>query len=160
MKPEFKCVPMEELSPLIVGLIEEDIDVTITVTGNSMRPMLTHRKDTVVLTKCDPFTLKRGDLPLYKRDNGRYILHRIIRVHKDTYDMIGDHQYEVERGVPKKNVLCLVKAFTRKGKQYSCNEFKYKLYTFIWCLTIPFRRVLLWSYRLPSRLFKRNRKQK
>ncbi|MBO5911955.1 MAG: S24/S26 family peptidase, partial [Clostridia bacterium] len=87
MKPEFKCVPMEELSPLIVGLIEEGVDVTITVTGNSMRPMLTHRKDTVVLTKCDPLALKRGDLPLYKRDNGQYILHRIIRVHKDTYDM-------------------------------------------------------------------------
>lgn len=159
MKPEFKCVPMEELSPLIVGLIEEGIDVTITVTGNSMRPMLTHRKDTVVLTKCDPFALKRGDLPLYKRDSGQYILHRIIKVHKDTYDMIGDHQYEVERGVKKGNVLCLVKGYTRKGKQHSCEEFKYKLYTFIWCLTVPFRRALLWLHRLPSKVFKpKNRK--
>jgi hypothetical protein len=64
-----------ELSEVMLGLINSGTDVKITVTGNSMRPMLRHRRDTVVLTSCDVNTLKKGDLPLYVRDDGSYILH-------------------------------------------------------------------------------------
>ncbi len=160
MKKELRCVPMEELSPLIVGLINEGIDVTLTVTGNSMRPMLTSCKDSVVLTKCDPHALKKGDIPLYRRGNGRYILHRIIKVHQNTYDMIGDHQTEIEYNVPKENILCVVKAFTRNGKYHTCNEFGFRLYSLIWRWIIPIRGFLMKLHQLPSRLFKRNKRKK
>ena len=160
MKPELKTVPMEELSPLIVGLIEQNIDVTLTVTGNSMRPMLTHRKDSVVLTKCDPTALKKGDIPLYKRDNGQYVLHRIIKVNGSTYDIIGDHQTEIEYGVPKENVLCVVKAFTRNGKYHSCGDLSFRIYSVLWRWIIPLRGFMMAVHRLPSRLFKRKNKAK
>ncbi len=39
MTPELKAVPMDELSPLITGLIEDGTDVRFTVTGISMRPL-------------------------------------------------------------------------------------------------------------------------
>lgn len=148
MKTTKKLVSFKEMSPLITGLIEEGVDVTILVTGNSMRPMLTGNKDTVVLTKCDAESLKKGDIPLYKRDNGRYILHRIVKVHENTYDLAGDFQTEVERNVPKENVLCVVKAFTKNGKQHACDEKRYKLYTKIWCFVLPLRSFLMSVYRL------------
>ena len=154
MKPQPKCISMEEMSPLLLGLIEEGVDVQILVTGNSMRPMLTHLKSTVTLTKCNPLTLKKGDIPLYRRDNGQYVLHRIIKVHDDTYDIIGDHQSEIEYGVPKASVLCVVKNFTRKGKTYDCNNWRYKAYAFLWRLSVPFRRLMIKTKRLFFKVFK------
>lgn len=142
-----KKTPMSELSPLIVGLVNDGTDVTLTVTGNSMRPMLTHLKDTVILTKCDPLSLKAGDIPLYRRENGGYILHRIIKSHDDVYDISGDYQYELERGVPKSSVLCVVKGFTRNGKFHSCDEFGYRLYAFLWRKLFPFRKAIMTAYR-------------
>ncbi len=153
MRKTAKAVPMSELSPIITGLIAEGVDVTLIVTGNSMRPMLSHLKDTVVLTKCNPEALKKGDIPLYRRDDGKYILHRIIKVHDSCFDTVGDHQYEVEHGVKKQSVICVVKGFTRKGKCHSCDSFGYKLYVRLWRLTLPFRKPLLKLHTAVYRLF-------
>ena len=157
MTPEPKCISMEEMSPLLLGLINDGTDVTILVTGNSMRPMLTNLKSTVTLTKCDPKALKKGDIPFYRRNNGQYVLHRIIRVHEDTYDIIGDHQTEIEYGVPKENVLCVVKNFTRKGKTYACSDLNYRMYAALWRWSVPLRGIMLKTKRVFTRIFKRRK---
>ena len=160
MKPERKCVPMEELSPLIVGLINEGIDVTLTVTGNSMKPMLTTHRDSVVLSKCDPLDLKAGDIPLYQRENGKYILHRIVKVNPDTYDMAGDHQKDIERGVNKSQILCVVKGFTRNGKYHTVEEPLYLAYVFVWCAMLPLRGFVMRTHGLLHKIFKGKQKRK
>lgn len=153
-----KGVPMEELSPLIVGLVNDGIDVTLTVTGNSMKPMLTHMRDSVVLTKCDPSALKAGDIPLYRRENGKYILHRIIRVRDTVYDISGDHQWVLERNVPKQQVLCVVKGFTRNGKYRSCKNLGYRMYAFLWRKLFPLRKTVMVVHGRLHRLFHRRLK--
>ena len=150
-----KAVPMEELSPLIVGLINEGTDVTLTVTGNSMKPMLTHLRDSVVLTKCDPLALRVGDIPLYRREDGKYILHRILKSHDTVYDISGDHQWILERNVPKSCVLCVVKGFTRNGKYHSCDEYGYRLYAFLWRKMFPFRKTVMTVHGWLSRIKKK-----
>lgn len=130
IKPTMKAVALDEVSPLLLGLIDEGYDVTFTVVGISMSPLWCNMRDSVVLAKCDPLTLKIGDVPLCKRPDGSYVLHRIVKVHDETYDIIGDNQSEIEKGLPKSAVLCVVKGFNRKGKMYSCNCAWYKLYTF------------------------------
>ena len=145
-----KIVPIEELSPLLLGLINDGTDVVFNVTGNSMKPFWYNRRDSVVLTKCDPKALKKGQVPLYRRDNGQYVLHRIVKVKENTYDMIGDRQTEIEYDVPKENVLCVVKAFYRRGKYHSCDEIPFHIYSSIWMFLIPLRGVLfkLNSFRM------------
>ena len=148
-----KKMPMQELSPLLLGLINDGTDVTFTVTGQSMQPTVYNLRDTVLLTKCDPLALKKGQIPFYVRDNGQFVLHRIVKVHKDTYDMCGDHQYEVEKGVSKTAVQCVVKGFTRNGKYHSCDEPLYRFYSFIITLLTPFRKPLFAVYRFVRNLF-------
>lgn len=138
-----KAVPMEELSPIITGLVDSGTDVTITVVGNSMAPMLRSYRDTVTLTKCDPLNLKKGQIPLYMRQNGSYVLHRIVKVNDSTYDMVGDNQTNVEHGIPKQNVLCVVKDFTRKGKTHSCADLSFRIYSFFWIHTRLIRKFIL-----------------
>ena len=148
---------MEELSPLITGLIDEGIDVALTVTGNSMKPMLTTHRDSVLLTKCDPTALKVGDLPLYRRENGKYILHRIVKVNAETYDMAGDHQKDVERGVNKSQVLCVVKGFTRNGRYHSVTEPLYLLYVHLWRIMLPLRGFVMRTHGKLHRLFSKKK---
>ena len=153
-----RLVPMDELSPLIVGLIDEGFDVTLTITGNSMRPMLTHLRDSVVLTKCDPNTLRVGDIPLYRRENGTYVLHRIMKVHDTAYDISGDHQWVLEKDIQKSQVLCVVKGFTRKGKYYSCEHKGYRFYSFLWRKIFIFRKFIMATHGKLHRLFFRSHK--
>ena len=47
--------------------------------GVSMEPMLHERESTVVL-ELPQGRLQRGDVVLFRRQNGQYVLHRIIRV--------------------------------------------------------------------------------
>ncbi len=139
-------VAMDELSPVIEGLISSGADVTLTVTGNSMVPLWHHLKNSVVLTGCNPYALKKGDVPLYRRADGRYILHRIVRVHKDTYDLAGDAQTEIERGLEKSRIIAVVKAFEYGGKMVQVTSRRYRAYERLWRLVLPLRRVIFKVY--------------
>lgn len=130
---------MESLSPIITTMLEENRDITLAVTGNSMYPLFAHKRDSVILASCNKFDLSKGDIPLYKRNNGQYVLHRIVKVNENSYDLCGDNQYIIEKNLPKKNIIAVVKAFERKGKVYSCNDFFYKLYWKLRIASIPFR---------------------
>lgn len=142
MKINKVSTTIESLSPIILKMLDEKIDIIITVTGTSMNPMLRHKRDKVILTDCDKFNLRKGDIPLYKRSNGDYVLHRIVRVNENSYDLCGDNQYIIERNVPKKNVIAVVKAFERDDKLYRCNDVLYRLYWHYWIFTIPFRSLM------------------
>ena len=94
--------------------------------GTSMRPMLRQGVDSVVLAPL-PAKLKKYDLPLYKRDNGQYVLHRIVEA-GDTYTCIGDNQYVYEYGVRPDQMIGLVIGFYRDQEYHSVTELSYRTY--------------------------------
>ena len=78
-----KIIPMEDM----VQIIKEQFaaggeKVSFTPRGCSMLPMLRDNLDKVVLEKPADH-LKKYDLPLYMRDNGSYVLHRVVDVGED-----------------------------------------------------------------------------
>jgi hypothetical protein len=147
-------ISLDEFSSVILPMLEKNIDVPITTTGDSMYPLWKHKRDMVVLTNCDKFNLKRGDIPLYKRPSGQYVLHRIIKVNKNSYDMCGDAQWNIEYNIPKENIIAVVKSFTRKGREYSSNNFSFRVYSDIWMRLLPLRRINLRIYRKLSSILK------
>jgi len=134
---------MQEIAPLITGLIKDGIPVSLTVTGNSMFPLFRHNKDKVVLVNPDNRNLKKGDIPLYKRDNGQYILHRIVGMEGNTYKMAGDAQTDIESGIRHDNIIAVVSGFYRNGKYISCENTLYKIYTQLWLICLPIRKYLV-----------------
>lgn len=152
-------LPMKQLYAMIESGFEEGFSsVTIGVTGNSMSPLLRHKRDTVVLEPCDKYALKRGDLPLYKRENGQFVLHRIACVEENTYTMVGDAQTELEIGLPKENVLAIVTGITRKGRFFSAQNKWYRIYVAVWLWLRPVRPVYFALGRLKRALVRRLRK--
>ena len=149
---ELHIAPMEELMPLMLESLEQGRSVNFKPRGISMLPMLVQGRDSVLLS---PVTgkLKKYDIPLYKRNDGKYILHRIIKV-GDTYTCMGDNQYVPERGVTHESVIAVVSAYTRKGKKRSVKALGYILYCRIWHLSRPIRRLLGKVKRRLRRLIK------
>ena len=133
-------VPLEEMYPIIADALDAGRNVKIIVTGRSMQPMVYNRRDTVTLRKPD-LPLKKYDLPFYRMDNGKFILHRVIKIHKDgTYECRGDNRNESEDHIRNDQIIGVVTSFTRNGKEISVDNFWYKLYTRTWKFLHPFKK--------------------
>lgn len=118
---------IDELMPLIQEQIARGHEVKLSPTGVSMLPMLRQGVDCVILSKA-PKTLRKYDIPLYRRENGQYVLHRVVRVKKNTYTCIGDNQFVYEKGISHEQVIAVVTAFTKGEKLCSVHAFSYRLY--------------------------------
>jgi hypothetical protein len=134
-----KRIFLSELNPLIEETLQGGGEVAFSPAGNSMRPMLRSRQDKIVLVK-PPDNLKRYDIPLYQRDNGKFVLHRVVDVKKEGYALCGDHQWQVEYGVKHEQIIGVVKAFYRGDKYIDCGASKvYRLYCLLWTGLLPVR---------------------
>ena len=95
-------------------------EIISTVSGISMRPMLTQHRDMIVVEAIKR-PLVKGDVPLYRLESGKLVLHRILKVRDNDYIIRGDNTYFLEY-VPKEYVLGVLKGFYRVGKYYDCNK--------------------------------------
>lgn len=138
-------VDLDVLIPVIREQLAAGQTVRFTPTGVSMEPMLRHGIDNVVLSPV-PQVLKRYDLPLYQRENGQYVLHRVVEVQPDicapeagrdesttsTYTCMGDNQFVKESGLRHEQMIGLVTEFYRDGRRHSVDETGYRIYCRVW----------------------------
>lgn len=124
LETERKTVPVADMIPIIKeALLEKQVEMT--VTGNSMMPLLIDRKSVVRLTA--PLQLKKGDIVLFERTSGSFMLHRITAVSDGFYDIIGDNQYVPDRHVPKEAIIAKVSEYNRKGRKWKMTGKTYLL---------------------------------
>lgn len=123
--------------PLMRERLENGQSIRFSPRGISMLPMLRQGIDSVILSPA-PETLKKYDLPLYRRDNGKYVLHRIVDAGA-TYTCVGDNQFQLESGIRRDQILALVTGFYRGGTQHSVNEPAYRIYCRFWHYSRPLR---------------------
>ena len=123
--------------PLIREVLERGKSARILPRGTSMLPMLRQGIDSVVLSPL-PETIRKYDIPLYRREDGKYILHRIIGA-GDTYVCMGDNQFVPEPNVKREQMIALVTGFYRGDTYHSVDEPTYKLYCRLWHCSRPMR---------------------
>lgn len=109
-----------------------------TTSGFSMYPMLRDRRDRVVIVPVGEKKLKPYDLPLYKRPDGKYVLHRILKVRDGYYVIRGDNTYAREK-VPFEWVIGYVSEFYREGRHVKADSRRYRFYAAFWHFIYPFR---------------------
>ena len=114
--------------------------------GVSMWPMIRNGKDSVRIEPVEG-RLQKNDIPLYKDNHGRYVIHRIIKVTDNGYVICGDGLYEREYDITDANILGRVEGFFRKEKYVSCESKGYKLYVKIWVGLIFMRKPVIWTVR-------------
>jgi hypothetical protein len=117
---------LEEMLPLIEECLANGQSVNFSPRGISMLPMIRQGKDSVSLSK-PPERLKKFDIPLYRRKDGSFVLHRVVKV-GETYTCIGDNQFVFEKGIEHDQIIALCTAITRDGKTTSVYSFKWRVY--------------------------------
>lgn len=155
---ELATIPMEEMAALLQTQLSHGGIANLVVTGNSMYPMLFHRRDSVTLaTVSQP--LRKGDLILYRRENGTYVLHRIVtKPVKDVFFCAGDNQWAREQ-VCSSQVIARVIRFVRKGKQHPVSSLSHRSYVWLWIALFPLRKPLIRLRRGIGRLRRKIKKQ-
>lgn len=132
-------VRLEELMPIIKECLADGKNIWFSPKGVSMLPMIRQGIDRVMLSPL-PKRLKKYDLPLYQRDNGQYVLHRIVGV-GETYTCIGDNQFAFETGLRPDQMIALVTVFSHGDKKIPVENLNYRLYCRFWHYSRPFRRL-------------------
>lgn len=141
MKTECKTVAPEQLLEAYRKLIWEENagPLPLTVTGSSMSPFLIHGRDRVWLSRLTR-PIRRGDILLYRRENGMYVLHRVYGVQEGAFTMVGDAQTELEHGIRPEQVIAIVTWVERKGKILMPGCFWWDFFERIWIRNLRLRR--------------------
>lgn len=110
--------------------------------GDSMMPLIRQGKDLIVIEPVHG-RLKKYDVPLYKRDSGQYVLHRILKVRKNDYVICGDNRWQKEYGISDRHITGVLTKIIRDGKTVSVKDKKYLMYVRLWCDFFPVRAFIL-----------------
>lgn len=118
--------------------IERSGKIIYTNVGDSMMPLIKQGRDVLVISKPNG-RLKRYDVPLYKRDSGQYVLHRILEVRENDYVICGDNRWKKEYGITDRHIIGVLTGMIRDGREIPVTDRKYRLYVHLWCDFFPVR---------------------
>ena len=144
MDYKVKVIDPQELIPPLLKLLEDTPTVPLLISGSSMSPFLVHGRDTVYLSKIT-YPPRRGDMILYRRDNGKFVLHRVYET-GDTYTMVGDAQTLLERGIRPDQLLARVTSVCRKGKMLQKGSFWWDFFEKTWIRMVAARPAVRSAY--------------
>ena len=146
---------METLLPVICDFLNEGKKVIIEAVGNSMHPMIRHKKDSIILKKYDGEELKVSDMAFYKRESGRYVLHRIVDITEDnTYVMLGDNQTTEKEKVTADQIIAVPTTIIRGKKTIPIASKKCRRYSKFWAKSVFFRKLSIKLFGLKIKLFR------
>ena len=138
---QVKRISMEELGPLLERQLCGG-RARLPVTGSSMLPMLRGGRDVVELVSLSA-PPKRGEVVLYRRADGTYVLHRVIARRDETTCLCcGDNQW-MREPVPDANMIARVDGFIRRGRRIGVDAPGYRIYQTLWTAMMPLRRPIL-----------------
>ena len=121
-------------------------EIPVTVSGNSMCPFL-HPGDTVFLSPA-PQRLRRGQIVLFVRQNGRYILHRIHKVNPDgSFLMLGDNQCCAEPVPGRDRIRALATGARIDKHDLTPASLRWKFYAHVWSRLVWLRPLIgkIWN---------------
>lgn len=148
MKTESKIIQNAVLLEEYRKLLQE-VDAVealpLLISGNSMSPFLIHGRDTVYLSRLER-PVRRGDMLLYQRRNGSYVLHRVYAVKPEGFTMVGDAQTVLEKGIEPDQVIAIVTQVVRKNTIITPECFWWKFFERVWIRMIPFRNFFCAAY--------------
>ena len=103
-------------------IISEQGKLVYTAEGNSMFPLIKPRD--LLVIEAVRGRLSVGDVPLYKRDSGQYVLHRVVEVRRGGYVMKGDNRAFREKGITDRHIIGVLTAIVRDGRTFPAETAK------------------------------------
>ena len=139
--------------------LEKNGRLIYTNVGDSMMPLLRQRRDLVIIEKRPEGRCRKYDVVLYRRPNGKHVLHRILKVRKNDYVICGDNRRVREFGVPDEWIIGVLTGVVRDGRQINVTDRRYRLYAHLWCDFFWIRAALIWIRNARGGIMKRIREK-
>jgi hypothetical protein len=134
----------------IIELLEEGSTFKIVVRGYSMLPLLGFGRDTIILRRVDPSEDISGRIAMFRNDNGRIVVHRIIGINSGIVSLRGDgNLYQVEQCKREEIIAVLESVIRENGKFVSCTSRRWHRKERVW-LSTP-----LWMRRYALAILRR-----
>ena len=117
--PELRSASDPAAVPLLEDILHSGAALRVRVTGRSMKPAV-HAGDIVSVVGINPSELSIGDLILVKRQNGKPLLHRLLKKRKVTdglvFIVMGDATSGPDEPIPAARVLGRAFQLERTGQ--------------------------------------------
>lgn len=136
-----KKITLDEIYPAIKETLQSGGTVELPITGTSMFPLLKAGRDTVIIKADSSYNI--GDIIFYRRDDGHFVLHRIVGTDENGYILCGDNQTVLEKNITEKHIIAKVTELHRDRKIISANDPKYLRKVDFWIKALPHRRLPL-----------------
>lgn len=140
-----KRVQTDTYISVLKELVEEGKEVSVLITGSSMAPFLIHERDRVCFRKPER-KLKKGDMVFYQRNNGQFVVHRILRTGPKGYYMAGDAQSVLEGPIEEGRIFALVTEVIRKGRRIKPGNPIWEFFERVWPCMLSVRESLIKWY--------------
>lgn len=134
-----------------IRLVGERLEVTFPVNGRSMRPFIEGGRDSVVLVS--PDHVMPMDVVLAYTEDGRYVIHRVMKIMGDRAILMGDgNLVGCETCECKKIYAKVTYVVTPNGKKWPLKAPFINFVQKMWVRALPLRRYLLKLYRVYNRI--------
>ncbi len=130
---------MSEIPDDLSGTLKDGKNVIAEPSGHSMEPLL-HDKGTKVLIAPLEKKPEPGDIVLWHRKDGKYVMHRMIGESEKHYLLRGDNCVNTDRAV-KRRVIGVVTDIYRNGRWFPVTDKRYLAYVRIWTSIFPLRKI-------------------
>lgn len=136
--PQVRTISIEEWC----ALNREGAHLTarIRLDGNSMYPLIRRMQDYVTVHPLDRKILK-GDIVLFKRADGRYVVHRVRKIKRQTVLTMGDNCSCPDSEITTDSVLGYITRIERGGRIINADTCIWRLLGLIWLSLLPLRKL-------------------
>lgn len=134
------ALPIEEWARL--SKEGREIPVEITLAGTSMQPLIRMNRDKITIRslKEEP---QVGDIVLFRRSDGAYVVHRVYQISRDYITTLGDNCERPDVPISKEQVLGKVVEIRRGKKTILPGSKGERRFARVWTKFLPVRRFLL-----------------
>lgn len=148
-------ISLAQLLPLIEEKLCAGGEVVFKPRGVSMMPLIRQGIDSVVLKS--PEEPQRGDVILYRRQNGQFVLHRIVGSDERGFVLCGDNQFVFEHGISSDMIIGVMTGIYRGKRYIPRTRLSYRLYSRSMPILRLWRRFENAGRRIVGRLRRRKR---
>lgn len=144
-------VRFDEMYPLIDEQLKNNGEIRFKPRGTSMLPLIRQGKDEVVIKKYEGIYSKY-DILFYRRDDGDFILHRLIGFDDNNNPVMrGDNQRWKEYGITDENIIGVVSSVIRNDKKITRSTLRFNF----WVLYSRIYVYFVAAIRKIKRIFRR-----
>ncbi len=140
---EKKLIDNKAFMSAVKDALNNGLDASFTVTGMSMWPFFTGRRDSVTVKKCTFYQIRKGDIVLFSPTDDVYLLHRVIKKTDENFVTAGDGNTFADGVFTPDKIIAVVREIHRKNKAFSADKITFRFLSFMWLLLFPVRKPFL-----------------